>query len=862
MEKNRIKILAIDDNTDNLISVKALVREAFPDSNTLTASSGRSGLELAQAEDPDVILLDVLMPGMDGFEVCQTLKSNPSTCDIPVVYLTALKGDQASRIRALEVGGDAFLAKPIDEIELTAQIRAMQKIKNANDQKKNEKESLARLLIEQTRELEKTHAETLHLLEELHKENEARKENESALYESELRLRKAQHFAHMGSWTWNIKTGQLLWSDEMYNIFGLDKNTFTGVITDVIAQAIHPDDRAEVDRSNLSVIQYGIPIPLEYRIIWPDGTVRTVWAEAGELIRDEKGAPALLSGTVQDITERKQTELALQNQMNFFEQMFSQSSVSTQILDKDGWCERINPKLSEIFGVEPQYMEGKAYNIFKDEELKRSGIIPTLKKVFQEGQTAEWDVFFDIGVAADSQNIQVKEKKQVWYHNWAYPIFDEQQQLSHVIIQHNDITLRKQAEELARQYAAELEQRVEQRTADLSRVNSDLARALRASDEFLASMSHELRTPLTGILGLSESMQFQTYGALNERQSQTLKIIEESGHHLLELINDILDLSKIQAGKLELQFSSCSISDICQASLHMAKGMAHQKKQNLFYTATPEHVFVMADGRRLKQILVNLLGNAIKFTPEGGDLGLDVQADAAGHLVRLTVWDKGIGIEQEDLPRIFKPFVQLDGGLTRQYPGSGLGLSLVQRLTEMHKGSIEIESLLGQGSRFTISLPWSPQADKSIIDDRLQPDLEQSSMAGINPGHTQLPLVMFADDNENILQMITDFLEEQPYRVMPARSGLELIEKAEQYHPAIMLVDIQMPGMDGLETIRRLRSHADPHIVTIPIIAITALAMSGDRELCLRAGANEYLSKPVKLKELAAIIRKLLEAKQ
>jgi PAS domain S-box-containing protein len=406
----------------------------------------------------------------------------------------------------------------------------------------------------------------------------AQKQVENDLRESEFQLSRAQHFAHIGSWTWNIKTNQLTWSDEMYNIFGLDKKTFTGDIQDVIAQTIHPDDRAEVDRSNISVIQKGLPIPVEYRIVWADGSVRTVWAEAGELARDKTGAPALLSGTVQDITQRKQ------------------------------------------------------------------------------------------------------------------------------------------AENLIRQYASELELRVEQRTADLSRVNAELARALRASDEFLASTSHELRTPLTSILGLSESLQLQTYGSLNERQQKTLKIIEESGRHLLELINDILDLSKIQSGKLDLKFGPCSIADVCEAGLQMTKGMANQKRQNVSYTPGAWPVTVQADGRRLKQILVNLLGNAIKFTPEDGELGLEVQADETEHVVRLTVWDKGIGIQPEELSRIFKPFVQLDGGLERQYPGSGLGLSLVQRLTEMHNGRISVESVFGAGSRFTVTLPWEPQAGASILE--------------------------------------------------------------------------------------------------------------------------------------------------
>ena len=424
-----------------------------------------------------------------------------------------------------------------------------------------------------------------------------------------------------------------------------------------------------------------------------------------------------------------------------------------------------------------------------------------------------------------------------------------------------EITERKRIENLLAGERNQLASRVQKRTADLNRVNLDLARAIRVKDDFLASMSHELRTPLTGILGLSEALQLKTYGELNDRQQKILGTIEESGRHLQDLINDILDLSKIEAGKLDLQFASCSLADICKASLQLTKGMAQQKGLNVQYTPAAELVIVRADARRLKQILVNLLGNAIKFTPENGELGLEVQANKSERKVKLTVWDKGIGIKPEDLHKLFKPFIQLDSGLSRQYSGTGLGLSLVQRLTELHNGGIEVESNIGEGSRFTVILPWSP------LDTTPIPYISKRGTGGLSSSvmsleHSKAPLVMLADDNEMILHMVTDFLDAKQYRVIKARSGAELLERAAEFHPDIMLVDIQMPDMDGLETIRRIRSHADPLIAAAPVIAVTALAMPGDRENCLRAGANKYMSKPLRLIELVAAIQNLLEDKR
>jgi CheY-like chemotaxis protein len=226
------------------------------------------------------------------------------------------------------------------------------------------------------------------------------------------------------------------------------------------------------------------------------------------------------------------------------------------------------------------------------------------------------------------------------------------------------------------------------------------------------------------------------------------------------------------------------------------------------------------------------------------------------------VWDKGIGIKPEDMDKLFKPFIQLDGGLSREYSGTGLGLSLVKHLTEMHNGGIAVESDFGKGSRFTIILPWSPQNTTPITYISQRGKTGRLYSPGVSPEYSRPPLVMYADDNEMVLQMVADFLEARQYSVMKARSGLELLEQAVEFHPDIMLVDIQMPGIDGLETIRRIRSHADPLVAATPVIVVTALAMSTDRERCLRAGANDYMSKPLKLVDLAAVIQKLLEKKQ
>lgn len=412
-----------------------------------------------------------------------------------------------------------------------------------------------------------------------------------------------------------------------------------------------------------------------------------------------------------------------------------------------------------------------------------------------------------------------------------------------------DITERKKAEETLRV--------ANQR---LSAANAALEEAARMKDEFLASMSHELRTPLTGILGLSEALQMQTFGDLSEKQLRAMKNIESGGRHLLDLINDILDLSKIEAGKLDMRFEMCLVADVCRASMQLVKGMAHQKQQMLHFKMTPEQILMRADARRLKQMLVNLLSNAVKFTPEGGELGLEVEGELNLQKVYFHVWDKGMGIAEKDQKMLFQPFVQLDSSLTRHHAGTGLGLALVHKMAEMHGGSVTVESTPGVGSRFTLTLPWVTETEQQIgLEEEISQDREM--MPNVAYSRANSPLVMVADDNEMILEMLQEFLKAQGYRVETINSGLDLLARAPVSQPDVLLIDVQMPVMDGFETMRRVRQHEDARLARTPIIAITALAMSNDRERCMAAGASVYMSKPIKLQELLKQIEQVLKGR-
>ncbi|MEI7646456.1 MAG: ATP-binding protein [Chloroflexales bacterium] len=397
---------------------------------------------------------------------------------------------------------------------------------------------------------------------------------------------------------------------------------------------------------------------------------------------------------------------------------------------------------------------------------------------------------------------------------------------------------------------AELSLRVRERTAELSATNVELAHIARRKDEFLTNMSHELRTPLNSILGRAEILREQIYGPLSTIQQDSLRVIEESGRHLLALINDILDLSKIEAGKIELNFGPVPIIEVIHAALRMVAQTALQKRISLAYPSEIPEEFLFADARRLKQILVNLLSNAVKFTLEGGQVGLEVHRNRAQGQITFTVWDTGIGVAAEDLPRLFKPFSQIDSSLSRQHDGSGLGLALVANLADLHGGSSAVESTPGEGSHFSVTLPWRD----AVIPAPAYVAAPPISVPPRTPAAQTLILV--AEDNEVSIELMCDYLTANGYAVAVARNGAQALAHARELNPALILMDIQMPLMDGLEATRRIR--ADGTTRAIPIIALTALAMQGDRERCLAAGVNTYFSKPVELSLLGATIAALL----
>ena len=396
-----------------------------------------------------------------------------------------------------------------------------------------------------------------------------------------------------------------------------------------------------------------------------------------------------------------------------------------------------------------------------------------------------------------------------------------------------------------------LEERIRQRTEALEEATQRAMSANRAKSEFLANISHELRTPMNGILGMLDIV---LDDQLPPSQREHLEISKGCANTLLALLNDLLDLSKIEAGKMMLERIAFDVRLLSEDCARAMNARAVEKNIQLRFFADPAvPLRIMGDPLRFRQILTNLLSNAVKFTDLGRvDVGLAIRENEAGRpWLSLTVRDTGLGIPPGKLNDIFEDFTQADGSVSRKYGGTGLGLAITRRLVQMHSGTIQVQSRVGEGSTFLVEMPVETAAEPERVP--AAPVAGAPATLTVKMGGA---LVLVVEDNLVNQKVVAAVLTRHGFRVALAVNGREAMSAMNREAPDLILMDVQMPEIDGLTTARLIREN--PQWQQVPIVALTAHAMQGDRERCLQAGMNDYLSKPVAPVALVECVRRHL----
>ncbi|MFA6504952.1 MAG: response regulator [Treponemataceae bacterium] len=744
-----IGILVVDDSPTQAEKLKHLLeRRTY---HVATANDGEQALECLKEFSVSLIVSDIVMPRMNGYDLCRRVKADEKTGNIPVILLTSLL-DPADVLEGMDCGANGFITKPYEDEYLLAAIEKT--LTETRFKDSEEKRVQIEILIAGKPRTIKTDPRQMYTL--LLSTYEAAVDRNKKLIESQKMLRSMND-----------------------HLEDLVRNRTSELSAEISERKI-ADELLKESEERYKRITAGLSDYL-YTVFVQDGqTVKTVHNSACEVV----------------------------------------TGYTTEEFDRDGhlWIEMVpEPERPMVIEQVTEIQSGKKMPAIEHQIIRKDGEIrwvsdtPILK--------------FDLNGCLTSYDGVVK-----------------------------DVTMRKRAEDEAKKFYAELEQRVLERTSELRSANEALVEANkiaesanRTKSEFLATMSHEIRTPMNAVIGFSD---LALKADPSPRQADYLTKIHNAGLSLLGTINDILDYSKIEAGRLAMEKIEFELDRVLEAVVQITGQTAFDKGLELIFNVAPDApLALIGDPHRLQQILVNLVGNSVKFT-EKGEIELQVsvlEKEEGKARLRFSVRDSGIGMTPSQKEKLFQPFTQADGSMTRKYGGTGLGLSIVRRLVGMMDGTINVESVSGKGSTFTFTAVFGIDAFEKCQRYSVPPNLE-----GMR--------VLVADDNPVAQEVMRAILQSLRFRVTVVGSGEDAVESvahAENEDPfALVLMDWKMPGIDGIEATRQITKTGIIKKVPVVLLMSASGGGEGERTKALEAGATEFLVKPVSASTLLdAVLR-------